>query len=183
MTAVAAPSLWLGPAPAEAAAAFKRARGSGMSPTRALVVGNIASHKDCWAFRKKLAAQVGASVRTVQRAITQAASLGLIGVARAKPNEKPPGFDKVLPFGWSHRWTIGWGLAGAAVKRAVEAARAKFVFRRATRPLPREACAAKPKPCALRSPHQGRQWTAAELDTELARLEAHPPAPREKPPP
>jgi hypothetical protein len=179
---VNAPTLWLGPSPNEARAAYGRARESGMSALRALVVGNIASHRDCWAFRAKLAQKVGCSVRTVQRAITQATSLGLIGVARAKPNEKPPGVGHVVPCGWSHRWTVGWGRAGAAVKRAVDAARARFTLRRASRPLPRDACAAKARQCGGKAPQLGRTWTAAELDAELALVPRTPNVP-ERPPP
>ena len=155
-----------------------------MSALRALVVGNIASHRDCWAFRAKLAAKTGASVRTVQRAITQAAALGLIGVARSKPNEKPPGLATIVPCGWSHRWTVGWGKAGAELKRAVDAARLRFTLRRATRAAPPAPCDVKPKPCSQRSPHGARKWSAAELDAELERLaELAPAPPREKPPP
>lgn len=181
-------SLWLGPVPSEAIAMHHRARREGMSLTRALVVGNIASHRDCWAFRKKLAEKVGCSVRTVQRAITQAASLGLIGVARAKRNEKPPGLDHDVPCGWSHRWTVGWGKAGAAVKAAVDAARARWMIRRAVATKPVDSCG-KPKECRPRGPvppsPTRRRWSAAELDAELERVQreggfAGPPP---KPPP
>ena len=182
MTA-AAPTLWLGPFVAEARGAYLRARQAGMSAIRALVLGNIASFREGWMFRKNLALQVGCSVRTAQRAITQAKELGLLGVARAKPKEIPPGLDGPLPFGWSHRWTIGWGQAGAAIKKAIELARLKFTLRRSSRPMPSTPCeTAKPKTCAERSPHQGRTWTPAELDAELERA-AHAQPPREKPPP
>jgi hypothetical protein len=181
MTAAAVSSLWLGPVPSEARAIFERARNEGMTTTRALVLGNIGSHRDCWAFRSKLAAKVGCSVRTVQRAITQAASLGLIGVARAKQNEKPPGVDHVVPCGWSHRWVVGWGKAGAAVKVAVDAARARWTLRRVTTKLDK-SCVAKPAECRRTSPRPpARTWTAAEIDAELERAARD--APPEKPPP
>ncbi len=133
-----------------------------MSALRAWVVAQIASFRDCWVFRKRIAEWARCSVRTVQRAITQARALGLLGVARAKPNEVPTGASSPLPCGWSHRWTIGWGQAAAAVKKAVTAARLAWITRRTTVPV---AKAPPPEPEPLR-----RQWTAAELDAELERL-------------
>src|SRR3972149_2480929 len=102
---------WPGPAFVEARAAYERARSTGLSAARALVLGCIASFKDGWICRKNLADHTGLSVRTVQRAITQGKETGLIGVGRAKPNEIPPGMDRPVPCGWSHRWPIGWGAA------------------------------------------------------------------------
>jgi hypothetical protein len=153
-----------------------------MTPVRALVVGNVGSFRDCWTFRRRIAEKVGCSVRTVARALAQATSLGLIGVARAKPNEKAPGIGRVVPCGWSHRWAIGWGRAGAAVKRAIETARARFTLRRASRPMPREGCAPKARHCGGKAPQLGRTWTAAELDAELALVPRTPNVP-ERPPP
>ena len=121
--------MWLGPNQPEAVAAFRRARRAGMSLARALVVGQIASFRDCWAFRSKLARLLGVSVRTIQRAISEAKSLGLLKVFRAKPNEKAPELGKVIACGWSHRLTVGWGKAGAAVTEAIEAARLRFIAR------------------------------------------------------
>jgi hypothetical protein len=152
-----------------------------MTALRAHVIGNIASYRDCWAFRRKLAAQVGCSIRTVQRAITEAASKGLIGVARCKRGERPPGLDSEVPCGWSHRWIVGWGQVGAAVKHAVDAARSRWIVRRSA-----ASCSPKVVECAgagnaptsrprpeARTP---RKWTAAELDQELARIiKAKPP--------
>jgi hypothetical protein len=177
-----APSLWLGPSQNEARAAFERARQAGMSALRSLVVGNIASFKHNWTFRKNLAAKAGCSVRTAQRAITQAVALGLMGVARSKPNEKPPGRENPMPCGFSHRWINGWGKTGEAVKRAVDAARARVSLRRATRVIPESCTPQQAKPCAVRSQREPRRWTAAELDAELDELERES-AKREKPPP
>lgn len=179
-----AASLWLGPQPAEARAAYQRARESGMTALRALVVGNIASHRDCWAFRKRLADKAGCSVRTVQRAITQAARLGLIGVARARRGEKPPGLETEVPCGWSHRWTIGWGRAGAAVKRAIDAARARWMVRHAAPSSASSSCPTKSCDGRGRDAAPARTWTAAELDAELERLASGEGPPlRPKPPP
>ena len=71
---------WVGPDHHEARLQEALAREAGLSVGRARVIGNIGSRRDCWAFRKKLAEVVGISVRTVQRAITQAKALGLIEV-------------------------------------------------------------------------------------------------------
>jgi hypothetical protein len=159
----------MGPHVSEASAAFRRGRVAGMTATRALVVGHIASHRDCWAFRRRIAERIGCSVRTVQRAITQALSLGLVGVARAKKTEVPPGLDRPVECGWSHRWTIGWGRAGAAVKHAIETARAKWMVRVAARTTTKPADSPK-----RREARPARTWTADELDAELARVAAAP---------
>ena len=182
-----ADSLWLGPVHSEARAGYQRARTAGMSPLRSLVIGTVASFKECWAFRKNIARKVGCSVRTVQRALTQARAEGLIGVARAKKNEVPPNWEHgPVTCGWSHRWVIGWGKAGQAVADAVHVAKARWLVKHAaparvpsegapaghsaTRTVGRGAPVCRPE-------YQRRTWTAAELDAELERLAA------EKPPP
>jgi hypothetical protein len=166
--------LWIGPVHSEAIAAYKRAREAGLSPLRALVVATIASRRDCWAFRGSIARKLGCSVRTVQRAITQAKSLGLIKTFFGKKNEVPPGRDRPLPCKWTHRITVGWGSAGEAVKQAVNAARASWIFKAAT---PRICSSerggvdskAAPRSATARPEYQRRSWTSAELDAELDR--------------
>lgn len=102
-------------------------------------------------------------MRTVQRGITQARELGLLGTARARPDEVPPGCKSPIRCGWSHRWIVGWGLAVEACKAAVERARLKRMAK--AKDIP----AKKP-----RSPAQCRSWTPAELDAELERLSRPP---------
>lgn len=151
---------------------------------RALVIGSVASFKECWTFRRNLAAKVGCSVRTVQRALTQAREEGLIGMARAKKTEVPPNWQHgPVTCGWSHRWTIGWGKAAEVVQDAVHAAKARWLVKIASTP-PKSTTAASGPPLdrrslapAPRTEYQRRTWTAAELDAELERLAA------EKPPP
>jgi hypothetical protein len=180
--AAVTPGLWLGAYVNEARAAYERARAVGLTSTRALVIGTIASFKDCWAFRAKIAAKVGCSVRTVQRAITQAREEGLIGVARAKRGECPPNWAKPVECGWSHRWTVGWGKAGEAVKLAIENARARWLVKHAVHlpakahPTLNVAEPAKTGPRWKTAP-DGREWRsmrpeeiAAELDAALARM-------------
>lgn len=170
-----ATTTWPGPATWEARAAYERARSSGLSAGRALVLGCIASFRDGWAFRATLAEHTGLSVRTVQRAITQGKEEGLIGVARAKKDEIPPGATEPLRCGWSHRWTIGWGQAYEAAKAAVANTRlarmVKAAIRGESKPTP------KAEPSVPAGPMQGprqerptRKWTLAELDAELERL-------------
>lgn len=188
--AVAYPSpqvapFWLGRAEHEARAAFGRARNAGLSQLRSLIIGSIASFRDCWAFRRTLARRWGCSIRTVQRAITQARAEGLIEVHRAKKNEVPPDSreKKPLPCGWSHRWIIGRGKAGEAIQEAVAAAKAKFIVHfvlggakvKATThtKLARAAAGYVFK----RAEQTHRRWTAEELTAELERLD------REKKPP
>lgn len=186
MTSLDGSSLWLGPVHTEARAGYHRARAAGLSPLRALVIGTVASFKECWTFRRNLALQVGCSVRTVQRALTEARAEGLIGLARAKKDEVPPGWHHgPITCGWSHRWVIGWGQAGERAQAAVQAARARWLVKHAapnkmtTPPRPAEPArpGAPPRPTA-RPEYQRRSWTAAELDAELdAELErlARPP--------
>jgi DNA-binding transcriptional MocR family regulator len=174
--------MWLGPVHSEARAAYHRARTTGLSPLRSLVIGTVASFKDCWTFRRNLAKQVGCSVRTVQRALTQARSEGLIGVARAKKTEVPPNWQHgPVTCGWSHRWVIGWGKAGEAVKEAVEAAKARWFVRHSMAPKPPAPASymtPAAKSVAPRSEFSGLRMTAAQIDAELERLDA-----LKKPPP
>ena len=166
---------WPGPAGLEARAAYERARTSGLSAARSLVLGCIASFRDGWTFRKNLADHTGLSVRTVQRAISQGKLEGLLGVARAKKDEIPPGAKEPLRCGWSHRWTIGWGQAYEAAKAAVANTRlarmVKAAVRGESKPAPKAAESAPAGP--MQGPRQerpARQWTASELDAELERL-------------
>ena len=142
-----------------------------MSPARALAFGQIASFRDGWVFRSTIAKKIGASVRTVGRAIRQAKDLGLLGTARAKKTEIPPGLDKPLPCGWSHRWIVGWGQAGKAVAQLVNAARAKRIAKLAAKGL---------RPVAQ---PQRRRWTAEELERELELRARSIPPPEPDPPP
>jgi hypothetical protein len=152
-----------------------------MAPLRAFVVGEIGSFRDCWEFRAKIAKVVGCSVRTVQRAITQAKSLGLIGVARAKKTEIPPGGSRPIECGWSHRWTIGWGKVGRVVDEAIAAARARWITRSVVAAVsaptssPQRGDGSSSKTTTNRhrvaasSSAPKRHWTPEELDAELER--------------
>jgi hypothetical protein len=158
---------WPGPKTIEARAAYERARNSGLSVARSVVIGCIASFQDGWIFRKTLAKHIGICVRTVQRAITQGKEEGLIGVGRAKQNEIPPGASEPFACGWSHRWTIGWGEAYEAAKAAV----ARTRLARMAKKLVRTAPGSNPQQPAPQERSQ-RQWTASELDAELERIAA-----------
>lgn len=184
-------STWPGPAFVEARSAYERARSTGISAARALVLGCIASFKDGWLFRRNLAEHTGLSIRTVQRAITQGKEMGVLGVARAKKDEVPPGAESPIPCGWSHRWTIGWGQAYAAAQAAIAETRLARAAKAAARSLGaltdeldaslaathsgQSRGRAKPNAAQAKYPH--RQWTASEIDAELERLA------RVKPPP
>ncbi len=164
---------YLGPDLPEARAAEQRAREAGLTVLRARIVAHIASFKDGWIFRRRLAKTEGCSVRTVQRAITQAREEGLLGVARAKQGEKPPGAAGTFACGWSHRWIIGRGRAAAAALAAVAAAKLAWLARTAAKPpAPQQRCA--PAACAGKAPPTGqrrppaRRWTADEIDQALA---------------
>ena len=151
---------YLGPDHLEARHAEQRAREAGLSVVRSKVVGNVASQKDTWAFRRRLAEQVGCSIRTVARALRQAVDEGLIRVHRGKRDEVPPSAKAPIPCGWSHRWFVARGLAVAAAVAAIAAAKLAAVARRTV--LPQKHL----RPPAPR-PEQ-RRWTAEELDAALA---------------
>jgi hypothetical protein len=183
LSAESAP-MWLGPYTAEAAAAFRRAADAGLTVGRALVMGQIASFQDCWTFRRRIAKACGVCVRTVQRAMTEAAELGLIQKHRSKKGEVPRGADHPVDCGWSHRTTIGWGMAAEKAKAAIAATRlARLVKRMMRNPVAPVADPAAAQKAAREQiaeqdrereryhrPH--RRWTAAELDAELARRDA-----------
>jgi len=163
---------WPGPYPGEARAAYERARENGMSAGRSLVLGIIASFKQGWIFRRTIAKHTGLCVRTVQRALTQGRELGLIGTARAKPTEIPPGLTEPVKCGWSHRWVVGWGLAVQACKEAVEKARLRRMAK---------ATAEAVSLVNLQETKNGRTvartWTAEQIDAELERLTKVPQGP------
>lgn len=157
-------ALWPGPYTSEAVLAFRRAHGQGMNSLRSLVVGCVASFKDCWMFQRKLAERLGCSLRTVQRALHQARELGLVETHRSKLGEHAPGLDQPVPCGWSHRWAIGWGQAVAVARVAVDVARVTRLTAVFGRRRSRTA-----EPAARRS------WTAEEIDAELARRRSQAP--------
>ena len=175
---------WPGPSAVEARAAYERARSSGLTVIRSLVIGTIASFRDGYLFRSTIAGHIGCSVRTVQRAITEAKEGGLIGVARAKKGEIPPGMSTPLACGWSHRWTIGWGQAYEAAVAAVAQTRLARMVKAAVKGTPsqertRRRWTAEEIDAQLDPPMQGphqqqqrepRRWTAEELDAELERF-------------
>ena len=166
---------YVGPDHLEARFAEQRAQEAGLSALRSKVVGHISSFRDGWVFRKKLAAAVRCSVRTVQRAITQAREEGLLGVARAKKAEIPPGARKPFTCGWSHRWTVGRGMAAGAALLAITAAKVAKIARNVTKP------AAKRPPETI----SGRSRVPRLSDDqrlELERIDADSRA-REQPPP
>lgn len=169
----------------EADAAFVRAVDAGMTAARALVVANVASFQDCWAARRKIMQYARTSLSTVQRALNEAAELGLIGKARAKLGERLPGLPEPQTCGYSHRWTIGRGMAAAAAQAAIAAARVAQIVKRAfnapSKPKP-QPVVMKPKAPKPEQRAQ-RRYTAAELDAELAAMPPEPlPEPRERPP-
>lgn len=155
---------WPGPHHWEAKQAYIRAREAGLSLARSWIVGGIASFQDAWIFRSKLAKFFRLSVRTVQRAITEAHAVGLIGKARAKQGEIPPGANTPIPCGWSHRWTIGWGKAADVARAEIEQTRVARAAKAAIKTTVTFVSKAR------RQDRPARRWTAEELDAELARL-------------
>ena len=159
-------ALWPGPHGQEAVKAFHRATDAGMNSLRALVVGCVASFRDCWMFQRQIAQRLNCSLRTVQRALRQARQLGLVECHRSKRHENAPGLGKPVECGWSHRWAVGWGLVGDAVKQAVNIARAKMTIPGVFRRIKKRKPTPEPRP---------KRWTVEEIDAELARRQAQRP--------
>lgn len=158
---------WLGPDWREAQASFEAALRLGLTPVRALVVGHIASFKDCWTFARTLADAVRCCRRTVQRAVAEAKSLGLMGTGRAKKNEIPKGRKEPLSCGWSHRWIIARGMP--LEQRAPEQAMAKtkwWLSVQKRKVKPRELFALRERKRTGRQPPPGVS-TAEWLDRML----------------
>jgi hypothetical protein len=183
---------YLGEDYAEARAMLGRAREADVPALRAMVLSQVASFKDAWLARRSIAKFLHCSIRTVQRALSQGAELGLIGKARAKYGERLPGMgpNEYQTCGYSHRWTIGRGLAVAKAAAAVCAARAAAIVKRAFNPPKPPAPAHNSAPKKARVVGTGRparRWTADELEAELSRRAAEdpreaPPEPPERPP-
>jgi hypothetical protein len=148
-----------------------RARELGLPAMRAHVLGHVGSFRDGWLFRAELARRARCSVRTAQRAITQGKLEGLLGVARGGKNEIPPGARAPIPCGWSHRWTIGRELRGAAMLAAVQQAKAAALARRVARGEALRGVPHAPKPRRGMTPEQRAKIEALERD-ERAELEA-----------
>ncbi len=171
-----------------------------MSLSRAMSLGVIASYKQGWLFRTSIAKHLGIAVRTVQRGITEAKELGLLGTARAKKGEIPPGMDEPVDCGWSHRWVIGWGQAYEAAKAAIEQCKLARMLKHTTHrvigkahranrrmtqdeldaALERDQQAKDDDAITVTPPAPSRRMTADELDAELERIErararGHPP--------
>lgn len=166
---------WIGGDWTEAQAAYERARELGMSKARAEAIGHVASCEDCWAFAATIARRVGVHVRTIQRAFAEGRAFGLMRSARAKKGEVPPGASSAFACGWSHRWIIGRGLAGAAWKAAIDKARVRWLgslVKRAHVPASESSLAARAP--EVRRPPRGvstREWLEREL-AELAERNA-----------
>jgi hypothetical protein len=174
--------LWQGPNGREARVAFGAARARGASAAGALVLANVASWRDCWLFRRRIASTIGCSVRTVQRWLTWAHEAGLIGRARGKPDEVPAGASGPVPCGWSHRWWVGRGLRGERLEAAISTSRVVTLVRRIWRgdwrryqrhvpELVEEPRSKRALVRLVRASEPRVHWTAAEIDAELARLD------------
>jgi len=110
---------------------FRYALEQGMSWLRARVLAAAASYGEkCWAFQDNLAAFVGCSLRTVQRAFDEAKRLGLVTSRRSRQGELTPS-GKYLKCGFALRTFTTWGLRS---RRRINATAARFaqsdVYRR-----------------------------------------------------
>lgn len=158
---------WPGPLQAQAWEVYRLCLSEGMPTKRAIAVAAICSFRDGWIFRESVAEFAGCCIRTVQRGISQAVLLGILGRARAKKREIPPGMDRPLKCGWSHRWLIGAGMDAVHAIAARSAARMTQIARTAARSTKSLGTAVRAR----------ARMTADQLDAALALLPRlwHPP--------
>jgi hypothetical protein len=109
------PAYFLPPVPGvhrrEALFVFRFALGQGMSWKRARVLACAASYGEkFWGFQRGLAEFVQCSVRTVQRAMDEAKTLGIIYSRRSRQGEIPPGMARPFKCGFAMRTFSAWGL-------------------------------------------------------------------------
>jgi hypothetical protein len=141
------PAYFLPPVPGvhrrEALFVFRFALGQGMSWKRARVLSCAASFGEkFWGFQRKLALYVGCSLRTVQRAMNEAKTLGIIYSRRSKQGEIPPGMAKPFKCGFAMRTFTAWGLRST---RRIGAVCARYAMSDAYRRM-RAAQNAREKP-------------------------------------
>ena len=168
---------WQGKDWREALATLETALRAGMTPGRALSLGHVASWADNWTFARHLAERAGVSLRTFQRAIAQAKSLGMLETWRGKKREKPPKSKHEVPCGWCHRVIVGRGLSPQA--RVPLVARARLTWnvrlsRRQQKPVELVALAEQRTRLQPRKPPPGANpldW----LNQQLEALNAKPP--------
>lgn len=92
----------------EAYRLFRYALEQGMSWLRARVLAAAASYGEkCWAFQDNLAAFIGCSLRTVQRAFDEGKRLGLLTSRRSRQGELTP-TGKYLKCGFALRTFTTW---------------------------------------------------------------------------
>lgn len=86
----------------------------GMSWKRAYAVACMASIGPItWMFQASVAKYLNISVRTVQRAVRQAKSLGVLVSRRLRRNEQPQGARSPISCGGALRRFVGWGVTQA----------------------------------------------------------------------
>jgi hypothetical protein len=109
------PAHFLPPVPGvhrrEALAVFRFALYERMSWKRAHALAIAASYgENCWAFQKRIAEWAKCSVRTVQRAMNEAKTLGIIRSRRSRRGEIPQNGRGPLKCGFAMRTFTAWGL-------------------------------------------------------------------------
>ena len=101
----------------------------GMSRPRAWALACYASYgRKVWTFQSTLAKFTGFCVRTIQRAVRQGKSFGILISKRIKRGETPKGGRGPLRCGAAMKTFVGWGMpeGHALICRAKEAVRAAF---------------------------------------------------------
>jgi len=182
-------SLFVGRSGELGAAAVEVALKAGASGNAALLFGSIVSLNGSpfWVLRANLKDLFLVSTRTITRYFRQLVDLGLIVNKPAPIGAIPPGLDYVPPYRPWYKWAIGLPQMRDAVRertretyqkwlKSFESERQKRVTRtklgaiigqvwerRPTKPVPRADSTYASDP-------PRRNWTAEELDAELARI-------------
>jgi Helix-turn-helix domain len=100
-----------GPFRSEALAILEHCKDAGMSWQRAYAIACLASMAEggiCWTFQSTVARFTGYSVRTIQRAVRQAKSMGVLVSRRLRRGERPPRARQPITCGGALRRFIAW---------------------------------------------------------------------------
>lgn len=83
----------------------------------------------CWKFQSSVAKYLDISVRTVQRAVRQAKSLGVLVSRRLRRGEQPQGARQRITCGGALRRFVSWGLPQARAMARYARYRLRWLWR------------------------------------------------------
>ncbi len=168
--ALKGPGFWAGGDWREALRMLEACVRAGMTPGRALSIAHVASRRDNYERARKLARRAGVALRTFQRAIAQAKSLGFIQTFMGGKTERPPGAKEPHVIRWCHRITVGRGLPPEERVPVVQRARLTWnirLSRRQQKPVELVTLAEQRQRMQPRTPPPGvsvLDWLNAQLE-------------------